>query len=1651
LTQQQDFALDRRKRLDDLPELPEGRPALLLSAVYSGEEKKVYLKFYDPKDNIIYHWRDRTDHKPYCYTKMEFADLAEQVAQKETKYTLERVKKRDIISDKEIDVLKVIAPDPLSIGGTENSFREKVSSWEADIKYHENYLYDRALIPGLYYVRKDEQIALFEYPISEKVQFALKSLLWDKIKEAGESGKEYRQYITNWANLLNQPVPELKRVAVDIEVETEEGRMPNPRDHDKRVTAVSFVASDGFRKVLVLTDNTPSDGTPLIPEAEPCSTEKEVLEKAFRIISEYPIVITFNGDDFDLPYLYARSQDPRIDPKGVAIQKEKVPIMVKKESFIKRGMQAEPVGIRHGIHIDLYRTFDNKSIQIYAYNRVYAEKTLDAISEALLGDTKIEFEGDISDLPIQTLARYCLKDSDLTYRLTSKDDNLLMKLLVVIARIGRLSVDDIARFGVNQWIRGILYYEHRQRNELIPSRNELEAKGTASTTAVIKEKKYRGGEVVEPTPGIHFNVVVLDFACFDDRTEILTKDGWKNIDTLKQGDIGLSVNLSTGAVEEDPIQKIFKYDIDDVVYRIKTPRKLDFIFTPNHRMIYRTKKGGNNWIWKDKLEVKPLNKITTYHYSLPCFGKWNGKVSYYQTIGNYTFDTNDWLEFIGRFIGDGSFGTRTVQISENSDHHDKIESLCAIIRKLGFEPHIYREGIKNSVNIVINNKQFADALRSVFGTNLNGHNKHVPKCYMELSSEHLQYLLKGLIESDGSTYRSGDKAYATVSKQLADDFQLLALKCGYNCAVTTRISDGFGGKYPYYFCTLSGFRHKKASFVVSRQNPDQVSKEHYKGKVWCASTRNTTLIIRRKGRVIVTGNSLYPSIIKVHNLSYETINCPHDACRETKIEGTTHWVCKQKKGLTSLLIGSLRDLRVNYYKHLAKDKTLQVQERQLYNVVSQAIKVILNACFTADTDVLTPDGLRKISELKVGDKVYTLNEKTHKVEIKPIVEVQHYKYNDSLVEIKTKDINWQITGNHKLYLGKRKWGASGATKIEFAKIDASDAANTVGRRFLFRHKKIIDDNVKLDWCSLWKYIPDEQNTIIIKPNKRYDRRFADSARFAHYEFTSKLKRSQMGRYYLTSKSFIDSLAIEPQEFENRYDCKIFVKNFPAKTSSNTKWSFKASTIFELLGWYVTEGHARIGKSRRGYNFTRIAISQSSKHAANASRIASMIQELGIKPEKQTDRVLSFSSHIIANFLLSECGSRSRNKHLPSFVFSAPIELRKILFETMMCGDGNIKRGIYSSVSPRLADDFRHLAFSLGIETSVSKETLKSGSVIFRVKLFKREHHIVRPKDFALRPVKNLDVYCITAQDNHVVYAGREGKLGWIGQSYGVMGADIFPLYCLPVADAIAAIGRSTIHKAIDKCKGIGIEVVYSDTDSLFLKNPSPNAIDEVAAWARNTLGVDLEVDKEYRYVVFSDLKKNYLGVKPDGTVDVKGLTGKKSHTPPFIRNAFYEILSILGKVNSEKDFESAKESIKNVVLENARNLEARKIPLEELSFNVTINKSLGTYGKKTGSKTMDGKSADTYKGLPQHIKAAKMLADKGRELRAGDVISYVKTNSGEGVKPVELARPEEIDTDKYLETMESTFEQVLSVLNFDFKAVLGKPRQQSLDELFWKR
>jgi DNA polymerase I len=262
----------------------------------------------------------------------------------------------------------------------------------------------------------------------------------------------------------------------------------------------------------------------------------------------------------------------------------------------------------------------------------------------------------------------------------------------------------------------------------------------------------------------------------------------------------------------------------------------------------------------------------------------------------------------------------------------------------------------------------------------------------------------------------------------------------------------------------------------------------------------------------------------------------------------------------------------------------------------------------------------------------------------------------------------------------------------------------------------------------------------------------------------------------------------------------------------------------------------------------------------------------------------------------------------------------------------------------------------------------------------------------------------------------------LNASYGVFGADSFDLYCPPVAEATAAIGRHSITQILNRAEELGIQVLYGDTDSLFLKNPSKEQVEELARWTEHELKMSLDVDKVYRYAVFSSRKKNYLGVLDDGTVDVKGLTGKKKHIPIFIKNAFNKMKERLAQVKNPAEFEKAKKDIADIVRECYTRLKRREWEsLNELAFNVVLGEELERYTKTT----------------PQHVKAAKILRESGIELKAGDLISFVKTTREPHVKPVELASKNEVDVDKYIAYLHSTFDQVLDALGLSFDEIIG--------------
>ncbi|MEM2093167.1 MAG: DNA-directed DNA polymerase I [Candidatus Bathyarchaeia archaeon] len=836
-------------------------PSYFVSATYDGKKGKVLIKLYEPSSAKIYFWYDNTGHKPYCFTNLSPYELEkiERLMNHPGLSHFEIVEKFDPLLEKPIKVTKVVAKDPLAIGGRPKGCirdiipedfprisnvpmsPENVKVWEAKIKYYQSYIYDMDLYPGMIYEVKDGKLVLKRLENSEKMIAGLKSAF-------KEASPEELEYIEMWARLLEYPAPKFRYAAMDIEVCTPVAtRMPDPREAAYPVVCVSFYGSDGLKKVMLLKREGVNEGEEKLPsdvEMQYFNSEESLLRAVFEVLWDYPFILTFNGDDFDLRYLTHRAENH-------GFKRNEIPIEVGKRVCL----------LKYGVHIDLYKFFFNRSIQVYAFGNRYRDVTLDEVGRTLLGLEKIPLDKGIGELTYTELARYCFRDAEITYKLASFDDELVLKLILVLSRISAMPMEDVSRQGVSRWIRNFMHREHRRRGYLIPNAEDiLVLKGKTATRAIIKGKKYKGAIVVEPVPGVHFNVAVMDFP------------------------------------------------------------------------------------------------------------------------------------------------------------------------------------------------------------------------------------------------------------------------------------------------------------------------------------------------------SLYPSIIKIWNLGYQSILCPHEECRRNLIPDTPHWVCRKKRALESLLIGALRDLRVAWYKPKSKDKTLLTELRSWYNIIQGALKVILNA------------------------------------------------------------------------------------------------------------------------------------------------------------------------------------------------------------------------------------------------------------------------------------------------------------------------------------------------------------------------------------------------------------------------------------SYGVFGAESFDLYCPPVAEATAAIGRHTITRIIEKAGELGIQVLYGDTDSVFLKNPTQAQVHALEEWTERELNMSLDVDKVYRYVVFSSRKKNYLGVMDDGAVDVKGLTGKKRHIPPFIKKAFEKMKEALSKVKSPTDFENAKMEIIQIIRDWYTRLKRREWEnIQELAFNVVLGEEIDRYTKTT----------------PQHVKAARILQSAGVELRAGDLISFVKVIHEPHVKPVMLATKNEIDVDKYVDYLRSTFEQVLDALGLEFDEVIG--------------
>jgi DNA polymerase I len=228
-----------------------------------------------------------------------------------------------------------------------------------------------------------------------------------------------------------------------------------------------------------------------------------------------------------------------------------------------------------------------------------------------------------------------------------------------------------------------------------------------------------------------------------------------------------------------------------------------------------------------------------------------------------------------------------------------------------------------------------------------------------------------------------------------------------------------------------------------------------------------------------------------------------------------------------------------------------------------------------------------------------------------------------------------------------------------------------------------------------------------------------------------------------------------------------------------------------------------------------------------------------------------------------------------------------------------------------------------------------------------------------------------------------GYAGWTGARW----------YMKPVAEAAAAWGRDTISKAISMAEEVGLEVLYGDTDSIFVSN-EPGKIQKLSQRIEKEMGLEMKPDRVYVRIFFTEAKKRYAGLLTDGRLDIVGLEVIRGDWATIAKKVQEKVLEIVLK---EKSSKKAAEHVQQSIYE----LRHRQVPYRDLIIWKTLTKPVEEYAVKAS-----------------HVEAARMLMERGWKLTAGDKVGYIVVHGSgrlyEHVKPYVYASYDEVDIDYYV-------------------------------------
>ena len=393
--------------------------------------------------------------------------------------------------------------------------------------------------------------------------------------------------------------------------------------------------------------------------------------------------------------------------------------------------------------------------------------------------------------------------------------------------------------------------------------------------------------------------------CFSEDTQVWTKDGIKQVNNVKIGELVYSINPITGKVGLKPIEAINIYPYSGGMYLIENHRH-SYLVTPEHQFYVRAEKSKiykfisiaeisnmktNRWyfpnqkaieglkqryisLWPyvaddDIVVIEPNRKELKVRfcqkgdigddpekYEVHCDCKLKIKNAYKSKSHRmaWRYKTNDLLELLGWYLsegyliknGGGGRGSFGIGLTGNENDEEEIVGL------------LKRMDIQFGLTIRKTHVAFVQIMsKALYRYCLDNcgeyaHGKYIPRWAFRFDSSHLAYLYKTLMLGDGTRPKDYQMMkYTSVSEQLAKDFRQLCIHLGKK---SRQVIEGPTGKGKRKVYRVYVYKTRLQSAIKTKG----VKTIDYDGLVYGLTVEeNHTILAGRNGLFEFVGQSMF--------------------------------------------------------------------------------------------------------------------------------------------------------------------------------------------------------------------------------------------------------------------------------------------------------------------------------------------------------------------------------------------------------------------------------------------------------------------------------------------------------------------------------------------------------------------------------------------------------------------------------------------------------------------------------------------------------------------------------------------------------------------------------------------------------------------------